>query len=216
MNFSEFGLIVANYSVENDWLSPEALVVMAMAVSISFATSSLIYNYAHQIYTRLKSQICRFEKSSVHNQTGYECPTNAEVLIVGMGRVGSGAYASLQEQLKGRLWGVEADPAKVEMQREKGMSVVTGDADDIDFWEQLDYSNLKLVMPAIPSIQEMKNIIYQLKQTDFKGKIATIAHFDDDQAELCRLGADVAFNFYSEVGAGFAEESAHLLESNRL
>lgn len=216
MNFSEFGLIVASYSVEKDWLSPETLVVMAMAVSISFATSSLVYNYAHLIYTRLKSQICRFEKSSVHNQTGYEYPTNAEVLIVGMGRVGSGAYAALQEQLSGRLWGVEADPAKVELQREKGMSVVTGDADDIDFWEQLDYSNLRLVMLAIPSVQEMKNIIYQLKQTDFKGKIATIAHFDDEQDELCRLGADVAFNFYSEVGAGFAEESAHLLESSRL
>ena len=96
------------------------------------------------------------------------------------------------------------------------MQVVTGDADDIDFWEQLDYSNLNLVMLAIPNVQEMKNIIYQLKQTDFKGKIATIAHFDDEQEELCRIGADVAFNFYSEVGAGFAEESAHLLESSKL
>jgi len=216
MNFSEFGLIVASYSVGRDWLSPEALVVLAMAVSISFATSSLLYNYAHLIYTRLKDQIYRFERRSVQNQTGYDRPTNAEVLIVGMGRVGSGAYAALQEQLGDRLWGVESDRSRVELQRRKGMQVVTGDADDIDFWEQLDYSNLNLVMLAIPNVQEMKNIIYQLKQTDFKGKIATIAHFDDEQEELCRIGADVAFNFYSEVGAGFAEESAHLLESSKL
>ncbi|MEQ9568100.1 MAG: cation:proton antiporter, partial [Pseudomonadales bacterium] len=92
MNFSEFGLIVAKYSVDQEWMSPETLVVLAMAVSISFAASSLLYNYAHQIYTRLKDQVCRFERKSVHNQTGYERPTNAEVLIVGMGRVGSGAY----------------------------------------------------------------------------------------------------------------------------
>lgn len=215
MNFSEFGLIVAKYSVDQEWMSPETLVVLAMAVSISFAASSLLYNYAHQIYTRLKDQVCRFERRSVHNQTGYERPTNAEVLIVGMGRVGSGAYAALQEDLGDRLWGVEADPAKVKLQRERGMQVVTGDADDIDFWEQLDYSNLNLVMLAIPNVQEMKNIIYQLKQTNFKGKISTIAHFDDEQEDLCRIGADVAFNFYSEVGAGFAEESAHLLNINK-
>jgi predicted Kef-type K+ transport protein len=216
MNFSEFGLIVAKYSVDKDWLSPETLVVMAMAVSISFATSSLIYNYAHLIYTRLKDQICRFERKAVKNQTGYDYPTNAEVLIVGMGRVGSGAYAALQEELGDKLWGVEADPSQVELQKKRGMQVVTGDADDIDFWEQLDYSNLRLVMLAIPSVQEMKNIIYQLKQTEFQGKIATIAHFDDEQDELCRLGADVAFNFYSQVGAGFAEESAHLLKASKI
>ncbi|MEQ9021392.1 MAG: NAD-binding protein, partial [Pseudomonadales bacterium] len=110
-----------------------------------------------------------------------------------MGRVGSGAYAALQEDLGDRLWGVEADPGKVKLQRERGMQVVTGDADDIDFWEQLDYSNLNLVMLAIPNVQEMKNIIYQLKQTNFKGKISTIAHFDDEQEDLCRIGADVAF-----------------------
>jgi glutathione-regulated potassium-efflux system ancillary protein KefC len=216
MNFSEFGLIVAKYSVDKDWLSPEALVVMAMAVSISFATSSLTYNYAHLIYTRLKDRIRRFEVTSIKDQAEYDCPTNAEVLIIGMGRVGSGAYAALQDQLGGRLWGVEADAKRVALQKERGMQVVAGDADDIDFWEQLDYSNLRLVMLAIPSVQEMKNIIYQLKQTDFQGKIATIAHFDDEQEELCRLGADVAFNFYSEVGAGFAEESAHLLKVTNL
>mgnify|MGYP000165071578 CR=1 FL=1 len=76
--------------------------------------------------------------------------------------------------------------------------------------------NLKSRKFYLAILYFMKNIIYQLKQTDFKGKIATIAHFDDEQDELCRLGADVAFNFYSEVGAGFAEESAHLLENSRL
>lgn len=212
MNFSEFGLIVTSYSLEFGWLSADTLVVLALAVSFSFALSSLLYNYSHQIYTRIKTSLCRFERADV--QTSYEKPQGAEVLIIGMGRVGSGAYKAMNEQLGDKLWGVEADQERVKHQQQEGIRVVYGDADDIDFWEGINCNDLKLIMLAIPSVQEMKNILYQLKKSDFRGKIATIAHYDDEREKLVELGADIAFNFYSEVGAGFAEEAAHLIEGS--
>jgi hypothetical protein len=66
-------------------------------------------------------------------------------------------------------------------------------------------------MLAIPSVTEMKNIIYQLQHTEYRGRIAAIARFEDERLDLINIGADVAFNYYQEVGAGFAEESRHLI-----
>ena len=50
-----------------------------------------------------------------------------------------------------------------------------------------------------------------LKLAGYQGKVAAVARYEDERAELLQLGVDVAFNYYSEVGAGFAAESRHLL-----
>lgn len=213
MNFSEFGLIVASFSVDAGWMSQSALVVLALAVSISFIVSTFLYDQAHEIYGRVNQRISRFERASARSKNPYEQPVGAEVLIIGMGRVGGGAYQALETNMGSSVWGVEADQDRVLKQKEEGIRVVFGDADDIDFWQQqLHISQVRLIMLAIPSVQEMKNIIYQLKQTRFEGRIAAVARFDDECEELVALGADVVFNYYLEVGAGFAEECAHLLQ----
>ena len=107
---------------------------------------------------------------------------------------------------------MEADEARVSKAQAQGINVVVGDADDIDFWEQIDLSKIRLIMLAIPSLLEMKNIIVQLKRANFPGRIAAVARYDDERRELMALGADVVFNYYAEVGAGFAEECSHLIE----
>ena len=51
-----------------------------------------------------------------------------------------------------------------------------------------------------------------LKQAHFSGRVAAIAQFQDQRTRLLEAGADVVFNYYAEVGAGFAAESRRLLE----
>lgn len=211
-NFSEFGLIVASQGVEQGWLSENHMVVIALAVAISFVFSSFLYRRAHSLYAQYNDLIRRFEHSQAPARTGYQTPYGAEVLICGMGRVGSGAYKALEPRLHEKVWCVEADEARVSAAQSMGVKVVVGDADDIDFWEQIDLSKIRLIMLAIPSIAEMKNIIIQLNRAHFPGRIAAVARYDDERRELLALGADVVFNYYAEVGAGFAEECAHILE----
>ncbi len=210
-NFSEFGLIVASQGVAQGWMPESELVMIALVVATSFVVSSFLYKRAHTIYMRFKSFIGRFEHPKAQAIHGYQQPYGAEVLICGMGRVGIGSYLALEPKLHGKVWCVEIDEERALKQQQKGYNVVNGDADDIDFWEQLDVSKIRVVMLAIPSTAEMKNIILQLKQTDFNGRIAAVARYEDERKELIALGADVVFNYYAEVGAGFAEECTHLL-----
>ncbi|WP_197470067.1 MULTISPECIES: cation:proton antiporter family protein [unclassified Oleiphilus] len=211
-NYSEFGLIVASLSVDQNWLSHEWLVIIALSTTHSMVFSSIIYKFAHRIYANKKDAFSRFERPCDTSQQTFLPIKDKEVLIVGMGRVGKGAYHEAERDLPGKICGVELDPKRAQGFKEQGINIICGDGDDIEFWEQAPLSDIKLIMLALPSVNEMKNIIYQLKHTSYSGKISVIAQYEDQQKELMGLGADIAFNYYAEVGTGFAEESIHLLK----
>ncbi|MDP2506608.1 cation:proton antiporter family protein [Oceanobacter sp. 3_MG-2023] len=211
-NFSEFGLIVAHLSVDNGWLSNDWLVILAVSMSLSFVLSTAVYRRAHHIYARRKEQINRYERPGAHST--YETPVQAEVLILGMGRVGKGAYRAMEAEYGNRICGVESDPERIAYLKSKGLNVVVGDADDMEFWESIGAArnDIRLVMMALPAQLEMKSTLEMLRLSGYTGKISAVARYDDECQELIDLGVDVVFNYYLEVGAGFAAESRHLLE----
>lgn len=212
-NYSEFGLIVGAISVQAGWLSAEWLVILSLAVSISFIITNILYRFAHDFFTNKKDTIKRFEKPNRLPDDIFMQPCDAPIVVIGMGRVGMGAYDALDHQVKGQAWGLDADKDKVAWLREKDKQCFAGDAEDIDFWEDIHLDRIKLVLLALPSVQDMKNITKLLRTANYQGKIAAIARFDDEREELCALGIDKVFNFYNEAGVGFAEESCELIRT---
>ncbi|MGB1091133.1 MAG: cation:proton antiporter, partial [Oceanobacter sp.] len=208
-NFSEFGLIVASLSVEKGWMTEDWLVIIAVAMSISFVLSSFVYRRAHHVYAKNKVMINRYERSGAHAL--YQRPDGAEVLILGMGRVGKGAYTELQTDYGDKVCGIESDPERVLKLKQDGIRTVAGDADDMEFWEKVGMDSIRLIMMALPSHLEMLSTLEMLRLAGYKGKVAAVARYEDERVELLALGVDVVFNYYSEVGAGFAVESRQLL-----
>jgi len=209
-NFSEFGLIVATLSQKLGWLSKEWLVILALTVSISFVITNIIYNMSHEFFARHKEKLNRYQKPSRLKEDQFDQPCDAPVVIIGMGRVGMGAYNAIAQQIPGKVWGLDTDQQKIEWLNENKVQAFTGDAEDADFWENIDVSKLELALLAIPSVKDIRNITIQLKIANFQGKIAAIARYDDEREELEALGIDKVFNFYNEAGVGFAEESIQL------
>lgn len=210
-NFSEFGLIVASLGVDQGWLLREWLVVLALAIAQSFILSTLLYKFSFHAFARFQPLICRWQRERATLKHPFEQPKPCEVLIIGMGRVGSSAYREMEEVRQLRVAGVEVEQERAIRFREQGLNVIHGDADDIEFWEHIDLSGVQLMMLAIPSANEMASIIEQLKRIQFQGRIAAVAQYEDERAMLLSAGADVVFNYFAEVGTGFAEESIHLL-----
>ncbi|MBM97343.1 MAG: potassium transporter Kef [Oceanospirillaceae bacterium] len=208
-NFSEFGLIVASLSVDNGWLSDDWLVIIAVSMSLSFVVSSFLYRRAHHFYALYKDLVNQFERPGAH--TRFDKPEGAEILILGMGRVGKGAYQALDHDLGKRVWGIESDAERVTKLKEEGFRVAAGDADDLEFWERVGNERISLVMMALPSHFEIKGTLEMLRLSGYQGKVAAVARYEDERQELIDLGVDVVFNYYSEVGAGFAAESRHLI-----
>ncbi|BFM11147.1 cation:proton antiporter [Simiduia litorea] len=205
--YSEFGLIVAALSLKLGWLSESWMATLAIAVSISFVLSTLINGRSHQLYAKYKDVLKRFE-TDLDTDDDPQCPAkNVEVLIVGMGRVGSGAYDTIQNQYNLRVCGVDTDKSKMAAHKTAGRKVVYGDAEDADFWEGLQSTRYKLVMFTMPSLSEMVDAVEQLRHSGYKGKVAAVAKYEDERAAMKAAGADVVFNYYAEAGAGFAEHT---------
>jgi hypothetical protein len=88
---------------------------------------------------------------------------------------------------------------------------MVGDGEDVDLWENMDLTQIQLILMALPSIEDICNITEQLQHANYAGKIASIARYDDEIEPLIEAGSDKVFNFFTEAGTGFAEESLQLL-----
>ena len=215
-NYSEFGLIVAAISVANGWLSNEWLVILALAVALSFVMTNILYRFAHSYYGQHKAMFQRFERKEVLAEDIFCQPIQSPIVIIGMGRVGMGAYRAINEQSKELAWGLDAEPEKIAWLNGAGVHAYCGDAEDAFFWERMDLSKLDLVLLALPNVIDSKSITKQLRDANYQGKIAAIARYDDERTQLEKLGVDKVFNFYSEAGVGFAEESMALMEAKKI
>ena len=210
-NYSEFGLIVVALSVSNGWLTKEWLVILALAVSFSFIITSLFFRSVHHIYHQNKDVIRRFESLDCLPEDVFLQPVDTEILIVGLGRVGRGAFDSLKVLVGDTVAGMDADRNRITQMQEDQENAFYGDGEDADLWEQLDTSRIHLILLALPAAEDTTNVAIQLRKANYTGQIAAITRYHDEREILLASGIDNVFNFYTEAGTGFAEESLALI-----
>ncbi|MBJ7538071.1 cation:proton antiporter family protein [Marinomonas transparens] len=213
-NYSEFGLIVVALSVANGWIAKDWLVILALAVSFSFVITSVLYRLSHRLYQTNKETIRQFESDKCLTEDVFTQPKNAEILVIGLGRVGRGAFESLKTLAgKNIIAGMDADQNRIKAMQDAQENVFYGDGEDADLWEHLDTSDIRLVLLALPIAEDSTNIAIQLRKANYQGQIAAIARYQDEREDLLASGINNVFNFYTDAGTGFAEESLTLIHS---
>lgn len=211
-NYSEFGLIVAALGVAQGWLPTEWLLVIAIAVSLSFAIAAPFSKEAESAYQGLKAFWDRHQRSQLHPEDQPIEIADARVLVIGMGRVGRGAYEALSEFYGDQIVDIEHDAQRVEAHQADGRRVLLGDATDTDFWAKLGRSDqLELIVLAMPAHHSNLYAAQHIRKAKLPCHVVAVVQFQDEVSELA--GLDVpAFNMYSEAGLGLAR---HALDSIR-
>ncbi len=210
-NYSEFGLIVGAVAVTNGWLADDWLVLIAVALSFSFIAGAPFNQRADALHTKYRNFLGRFETPQ---RLFDDHPVNlsgAKVLILGMGRVGSGAYDHLKASCGDALIGVDFDAETIKKQQQAGRRVLRGDATDPDFITGLEEhsTGIELVLLTMPNHASNLAVVEQLKLHGFQGHIAATAKYADQLDDFAALGIDTAYNIYAEAGSGFA---GHVLQ----
>ncbi len=204
-NYSEFGLIVGGLAFKMGWMSGDILVALALAVSISFVIAAPLNRLGHQVYLRSRHWLKEHAAEQLHFKDQLINPGHAQVLILGMGRIGTGTYDEMVSRFGEVCLGIEVREESVDHHQRHGRNVISGDATDPDFWERvLDTAQVKLVLLAMPNHQGNQIALDLLRRRGFTGKIAAIAAYPDQIETLLDDGADAAFNIYREAGSGFA------------
>ncbi len=211
-NYSEFGLIVCSMAVAAGTLEKQWLVVMAIALSLSLILASPLNKNAEAIYERLQRLLKKFETTRRHSEEQPYTPGPWKIAIIGMGRIGIGAYDVFQQRYGNIVIGVDYDPVTINEQQLAGRTVVQGDVTDPDYWRRLpqDEASIKLVILAMPCLEGKLYVLKTLENRNFSGTVAAVAQFDDEVRTLQEAGISTAFNMYDEAGAGLA---AHVCEN---
>ena len=208
-NYSEFGLIVTTIGVYSGWLVDDWLIVMAIAVSISFVVAAPLSTGANGLYARWHDGLRRFETRERHPDDQPLDPGDNLIAIFGMGRVGTGAYDYIVERYGQVVVGIDSDPETVAAHQAEGRNVIKGDAKDSDFWERLPMLKQQRVRVAILAMSTHKANLYaveRMKAGGFHGVIAAQAEYDDHVEALKAAGAHFAVNLYADAGVGFVTE----------
>ncbi|MDH5517100.1 MAG: cation:proton antiporter [Gammaproteobacteria bacterium] len=203
-NYSEFGLIVSAIGYSNGWLSSEWLGVMAVAMSLTFIVASPFNISSHKLYLKLEHLLTRFQRDNRLPSEQVISTGHAEILVFGMGRVGTSAYDTMRHYYGDIVMGVDNDAIILETHKKQGRNVILGDATDPEFWDKFRPEKVKVILLDMPKPAENLFAFQLFKARGFRGHVAATAKFDDQVEMLKSAGIDAAFNIYGEAGAGFA------------
>jgi predicted Kef-type K+ transport protein len=211
-SYSEFALIVAKVGAEGGWLPERWLPALAVAVAASFAIAAPLNAVGHRLYARLEPRLARLETHRRHADDEPISLDGAELVVFGMGRVGTGAYDHLTS-LGARVTGLDSDPIKVEQQQETGRRVVYADAEDLDLWHRLDLRGVEAVLLALPDLGAKRTAATALAARRYPGLVAATTAFPEEAEVLEAQGVRLAFNHYERAGESFAERSWEALRA---
>lgn len=203
-SYSEFALIAANIVIDHGWMEQRWVMPLALAVALSFAIVAPLNRYAHDLFERFEGPLKRFETARAHVDDEPISLGQAHVVIMGMGRIGTGAYDFLSAREQ-RVVGLDSDPTKVERHLGAQRRVLYADAEDPEFWTRVRMGNVDAVMLTLPDTQANLIATRQLRRRGFKGLISAASRHPEEAENLRSVGADLTFNVYDEAGVGFAE-----------
>ncbi|MGA8045268.1 MAG: cation:proton antiporter family protein [Dermatophilaceae bacterium] len=207
-NNSEFALIVTAVGVETDLLDAEWLVVVALAVALSFVFSTLLGRRAPEI---TEWATTRMPDRPLERIVDDDRPIDigpADAIVLGLGRVGRAAYLRLAESHGMRPIGIEIDAERADQIRAMGINAIQGDATDPDFWARCRrHPQVRLAVLAMPFHGSNVAALHQLRARGFRGTVAAISRFDDERDRILNLGADTAFQVYDGAGQSLADRA---------
>ena len=213
-NYSEFGLIVGAAGVANGWLSSEWLLIFALSLSITIIIASPLNMAAHTLYSRWQAFLHQFEKEARLHEDEQIDLKDAQVIVLGMGRIGTEVYNVLSKKYKQKVLGIDYDIEEIQNQLLEKRNVIYGDATDIEFWKRIPpTSNVRLVILATSNHLSHMQVAKQIKNNYKKVMITGISRYKDEIEELQQAGVQVVFNLYAEAGVGFAEQTFQIFNN---
>ncbi len=207
-NFSEFGIIVVSVGADDGLLSQDWVVIVALAVALSFGLSALVNRRGVELATRLVPLLPHQGNARLHPEDRLVDIGEADAVVLGMGRVGAATYERLRDEYGLRVLGVEHDEARIGELAERGFEVFRADATDLQFWNRVERAgSVRVAVLAMPFHNANLIALARLHAAGFAGRVAAIARYDDDVAELRRHGAQAVFHLYGSAGAALADHA---------
>ena len=213
-NYSEFGLIVAAIAAQAGMLGQDWITTLALAMALSFFVATPLNKKAHELYRRHQQKLDIYECNERLPEEVIESLRGASIAVLGMGRVGQGAYQSLVDSGYTDIVGIEENYARTKTLKASGINCVHGDASDRDFWERTSLVDCKLILVSLSNHREDMQIATLASDLGYQHILSIATRFSDEGPALEPYNV-VPYYRYGDVGRDFAQYSLNKMEDKK-
>ena len=206
-NYSEFALI-AGVALAAGHMDDRWLTVLGTTVALGMVLSSAAGRHADRLTGPLRRRLPAGPDARLIPDDAPVDVGDAQVVVLGMGRVGRAAHEHLGEAYGQRVVGIEVDGERVDELHELGLWVVHGDATDPDFWTRVCATGVDIVVLAMPFHGNNLTALDLLRKGGFYGTVAFAAQRDQDLEEALENGAHTGIQLYAGAGTDLAARAA--------
>jgi len=207
---SEFSLVLAALGLSLGHINEETVGLIALVGLITISVSTYMILYSAPLYTRLATYLTPFERKDPHRErvAGGAPENTPDVIVVGLGRYGSGIAESLEEHGH-RVLAVDLDPTKLPRYADRSITVAYGDACDAEFLMTLPLQETRWLVSTVRDASQIRLLWSSLEVAGHRCKLA-IAASDEAMAQwLEERAVDLVMTPYADAAEkAFAQLSS--------
>ena len=184
---SEFSLVLVALGVRLGDVPGELLSVVTMVGLITIFGSSYMVLYSDRLYRRFAPYLGIFERRRpTEHRIAHK---DHDVFLFGGSRVGFDFIELFRKHGKDFVV-VDHDPDVIRSLEKEGVPTEYGDAEDIDFLDDLHLEAATLTVSTIPDLEANLLIMRAARRANERGAFVAVAHNIKDAFELYATGAD--------------------------
>jgi len=205
---SEFSLIFIALSYSFGYINREFVSLITLVGIITIAGSTYFFIYAENIYSLVKPFL-RFLEIKKENKNKEDIEKRkSDLIIFGYDRVGYD-FVNIAKKMGIEYLVVDFNPSAIEQLEKRKVKCFFGDADDIDFLEEISVKKAKIIVSTIPEFKTNLNLVSYCKNHNPNAIVITISHNIKNTQELYKNGASfVVMPHY--LGA---KHASHMIEN---
>lgn len=198
---SEFSLILIALGFSLGQITSSTVGLVTLVGVITIGSSTYMILYSQRLYEWAAPRLGLFERSTTRPDDADELTEPPEVVLYGLGRYGSMVARELCDAGV-RFMAVESDPQMVTRWNDRApatMTVVYGDAEDIEFVETLPLDSVRWVVSTVANTAVNLTLLKAMQLRGHTGQVALTAHTDDEASVLDAAGADVVLQPFTDA-----------------
>lgn len=185
---SEFSLILVASGYTLGHIPQEIVSLVTLVGIITIAGSASLMLYADELYTVLKPllEIISIRK---HHHREWGAPIESpDIILFGYDRVGN-EFASVAADISPRFLVVDYNPQSIQRLQNKNIPFRYGDAEDVEFLQEIGFGNARLIVSTIPEYKASLLLVRFYRKHNPEGAIIVLAHRVEEATELYASGA---------------------------
>ncbi|OGC47821.1 hypothetical protein A2886_00355 [candidate division WWE3 bacterium RIFCSPHIGHO2_01_FULL_42_13] len=183
---SEFSLILILLGLEIGHVDNVILSLVTLVSLLTIAGASYMIIYADRIYSGIKDFIGLFERKSTRKE--FDILGSYDVILFGCSRVGYDFVEAFKNLGQGFLC-VDYDPKLIKQLTDEGLNCRYGDVEDIEFLEEANVVEAKLIISTIPDFEASMFLLGVIKHNP-DVIVVMVSYSIDDALKLYEAGAD--------------------------